>query len=147
MEGPPALDLLDTALLLHLVRRDSLAEWAVEHYGFLREASQPLVSIVSVGEIYAIALRLGWAHARRERLEVILAHARVVPLDFSGVIEAYARIDAHCRRMGTPIGENDTWIAATAYATAARLLTTDRDFDRLPPSFLTHDWIDPTQFR
>ena len=147
MEAPAAPDLLDTPLLLHLVRRDALATWALDHYGFLREASQPLVSIVSVGEIYAIALRLGWGHQRRQRLEDLLARARVVPLDFSGVIEAYARIDAHCRRMGTPIGENDTWIAATAHATGARLLTTDKDFDYLDPTFLTRDWIDPEQHR
>src|SRR3954454_11965517 len=46
------------------------------------------------------------------------------------MIEACARIDAHCRRIGTPIGENATGIAATAGATGARLITTDRDFDR-----------------
>ena len=51
MAEPSVPDLLDTPLLLYLVRRDTLAEWALGHYGFLREASQPLVSIVSVGEI------------------------------------------------------------------------------------------------
>ena len=147
MEAPPLLDLLDTPLLLHLVRNDALAAWALDHYGFLLKASQPLVSIVSVGEIYAISLRLGWGHQRRQRLEETLARARVVPLGFPGVIDAYARIDAHCRRMGTPIGENDTWIAATAHATGARLLTTDKDFDHLDPTFLTRDWIDPEQHR
>jgi tRNA(fMet)-specific endonuclease VapC len=68
-----------------------------------------------------------------------------VPLDYPGVVEAYARIDAHCRRLGTPIGENDTWIAAATYATGARLLTTDRDFDHLSPTFITREWIDPKQ--
>jgi tRNA(fMet)-specific endonuclease VapC len=60
-------------------------------------------------------------------------------------IGAYARIERHCRRVGRPIGENDTWIAATAHATRARLLTTDTDFDPLDPSFLVRDWIDPAQ--
>ncbi|MBI3910862.1 MAG: PIN domain-containing protein [Armatimonadetes bacterium] len=147
MDRLPAPDLLDTGLLLHLVRRDALAQWALEGYGFLREVAQPLVSIVSIGEIQALALRLGWGHQRRRRLEELLERAIAVPLDFPGVIEAYARIDAHCRRLGTPIGENDTWIAATAHATGARLLTTDRDFEHLDPTFLRHEWIDPTQHR
>ena len=63
------------------------------------------------------------------------------------IAAASSLIDAHCRRMGTPIGENDTWIAATVYATRARLLTTDHDFDHLDPTFLTRNWIDPEQYR
>jgi tRNA(fMet)-specific endonuclease VapC len=147
MDDPLTSELLDTPILLHLVRRDALAEWALDYYGFLRNARQPLVSIVSIGEIRAIALRLAWGHQRRLRLDDILARAIAVPLDFPGVIEAYARIDAHCRRMGTPVSENDTWIAATAHATGARVLTTDRDFDHLDPTFLTRDWIDPERHR
>ena len=42
------------------------------------------------------------------------------------------------------MGKNDLWIAATAMATGATLLTTDKDFDHLDPTFLTRDWIDPT---
>jgi tRNA(fMet)-specific endonuclease VapC len=113
----------------------------------LSRADQALVSIVSIGEVRAIALRLGWGQARRKRLDEILDRVLIVPLDFSGVVEAYARIDAHCRSIGRPIGENDTWIAATAHATEARLLTTDRDFDHLAPTFLSRDWIDPEAFR
>ena len=41
------------------------------------------------------------------------------------------------------MGKNDVWIAATAAVTGATLLTTDRDFDRLTPQFLTRVWIDP----
>jgi predicted nucleic acid-binding protein len=39
------------------------------------------------------------------------------------------------------------WIAATAHATGARLLTTDHDFDHLDPTFLARDWIDPERHR
>lgn len=41
------------------------------------------------------------------------------------------------------MGKNDLWIAATAAAMGATLLTTDRDFDRLAPRFLSRIWIDP----
>jgi hypothetical protein len=36
---------------------------------------------------------------------------------------------------------------STAHATRSRLLTRDRDFDHLAPTFLTRDWIDPQQHR
>lgn len=147
MEASSVPDLLDTSILLHLVRKDALAEWALDCYAFRREESQPLVSIVSVREIYALALRLGWASQRRQRLDDNLSRARMVPLDFPGAIDAYARIDAHCRGLGTPIGENDTWIAATAHATGAWLLTADKDFDHLSPVFTARDWNDARQHR
>lgn len=35
------------------------------------------------------------------------------------------------------------WIAATVAVRRGTLLTTDRDFDRLAPRFLTREWIDP----
>jgi tRNA(fMet)-specific endonuclease VapC len=66
-----------------------------------------------------------------------------VSIDDSEIIRAYAVIDAHSQRTGQPLGKNDAWIAATASVTGARLLTTDKDFDRLDPLFLLHDWIDP----
>jgi predicted nucleic acid-binding protein len=34
------------------------------------------------------------------------------------------------------IGQNDLWIAATAWVTKAALITTDSDFDHLHPVFL-----------
>jgi tRNA(fMet)-specific endonuclease VapC len=58
-------------------------------------------------------------------------------------IRAYAVIDAYARRAGHPLGDNDAWIAATAAVTGARLLTTDKDFDRLDPMFLRREWINP----
>ena len=45
------------------------------------------------------------------------------------------------------LDSNILWIAATAHATGARLLTTDRDFDTLDPHFLSRDWVNPATHR
>jgi tRNA(fMet)-specific endonuclease VapC len=66
-----------------------------------------------------------------------------VSIDDPEIIRAYAVIDAYGQRTGQPFGKNDAWIAATASVTGARVLTTDKDFDRLDPLFLSRDWIDP----
>jgi tRNA(fMet)-specific endonuclease VapC len=147
MISPPVQYLLDTNILLHFVREDALAQWVEDNYGFVRQAANPLVSIVAEGEIRSLALQFGWGTARLARLETLLARAIIVPLEFQGIIDAYAEIEHRSRRIGRPIGENDAWIAATAHATNARLLTTDRDFDELTPTFLNRDWIDPTLHR
>ncbi len=147
MVAGPGLYLPDTPIFVHYVRDDALAEWVRATYHFDDPATLLIISSVIEGEVRSLALQFSWGKRKRARLDELLARAASVPLDYRGVIEAYARIDAHCRRMGTPIGENDTWIAATANATGARLITTDRDFDHLDPGFVSRDWIDPERFR
>jgi predicted nucleic acid-binding protein len=116
-------------------------------YRFDSPDARLFTSIVCEGELRSLALRLGCGSEKTRRMEEQLARAITIPLEYEGVVQAYARIDAHCRRMGTPLGENDTWIAAAANATGARLLTTDTDFDHLDPAFLRRDWIDPRAHR
>ena len=45
------------------------------------------------------------------------------------------------------MGKNDLWIAATAVAYGATLLTTDSDFDRLVPFTLDRILIAPASAR
>ena len=44
------------------------------------------------------------------------------------IAERYGYVKAALRKNGTPIPENDIWIAATALETGARLVTYDTDF-------------------
>lgn len=143
MMPAPEDRLLNSNILVHYVREDRLAAWIEQRYSLLSTPRQPLISLVVEGELRALALQFGWGERRLQRLEHLLDHLVKVPLEFEGVIDAYARIDFHAHRTGRPVGENDMWVAATANATGARLLTTDRDFDSLAPQFLNRDWIDP----
>ena len=59
------------------------------------------------------------------------------------ILGHYADIDSYCVSKGIKIGDNDTWIAATAAATGALLLTTDKDFDPLDGRFLRRHYIEP----
>jgi tRNA(fMet)-specific endonuclease VapC len=43
----------------------------------------------------------------------------------------YAQIKRQAEQQGTPLGENDLWIAATALAFDAILVTSDSDFQRI----------------
>jgi predicted nucleic acid-binding protein len=45
------------------------------------------------------------------------------------------------------MGKNDLWIAATALATKATLITTDKDFDHLQNIYFPVDFLTADDFR
>lgn len=47
------------------------------------------------------------------------------------IAERYGYVKAELAKKGTPIPENDIWIAATALETGARLISYDSHFDRV----------------
>ena len=54
--------------------------------------------------------------------------------------DAYAQMKRAAERKGTPLDENDLWIAATAMSLGAVLVTDDSDFHRLP-GLKVENWI------
>jgi tRNA(fMet)-specific endonuclease VapC len=137
------MDMLDSNILLYYVRQNPLAEDIEARYALTSVNPVPIISIVSEGELRALALQLAWGAQKRRHLEDLLDYFTIIPLPFSRVITVYAEIDDYSRRNGVAMGKNDIWIAATASVTGARLLTTDKDFDHLNGTFLSRDWIDP----
>lgn len=141
--------LLDTNVVIAYVREGRLAE-AIERLLTLQSgATEGLVSVISVGEALAFARKNQWAPARQERLRTML-QARLVPVDIgrAEILDAYAEIYDLLHRISKPahpIGENDMWIAATARATGAKLVTMDRHFDHLFPKYIDRLWIDPKE--
>ena len=71
----------------------------------------------------------------------------IVELGTSGVVDAYVEVDLACRAHpggARVLSKNDLWIAATARANGATLLTTDQDFDALHPALINRIRIDPS---
>ena len=135
------LYLLDTNIVVHYVRRDALGQQIEAVYALLTTPTQPLVSIVTEGELRSLAQQWQWGAAKVRQLNFYLSLFRRVPLDYPGLIDAYAVLDAHSESVGRSMGKNDAWIAATAYVTGATLLTTDQDFDHLHPAFLDRHYL------
>jgi tRNA(fMet)-specific endonuclease VapC len=144
MAAGPTAYVLDTNILVHFIRDNELSRRLEARYTFRAPTVRPLISVVTEGELEALSLQFGWGVQRQQRLRTELGRVTTVPLDFERIIPAYARIVALCRRINYTMGQNDMWIAATAHATGARLITTDRDFGHLDPAFISRDWIDPT---
>jgi len=139
---PPNL-LLDTNVLIHLARDNSIGRIIDARFGLRNPAQVPLLSIVTVGEALAFARKRDWGTAKTDQLQTLLRELIVVDVNSEPILQGYAEIDTYLTRRGNPIEQNDIWIAATARATNSLLLTTDKDFNVLHPAYLNRVWIDP----
>jgi predicted nucleic acid-binding protein len=137
-----ALVVLDTNVLVALVRNNPLGQRIGATLGLRERAERPLISIVSVGESLGLARQFGWEESKVDRLRQLLTALVVVDVSRPGVTDRYAEITDHARRIGRTLSDNDRWIAATASVVSAWLVTTDKDFDPLDPAFLRRVWID-----
>ena len=120
--------------------------------------SQPpnvsLISVVSKGEIYSLAIQFNWGERKKQELDSLLRRIPVVDINTNRIIHRYAEIDAYSqgkdRTKPLPggmssrnMGKNDLWISATASVLNATLVTTDTDFNHLDGVFLSVVYIDP----
>ena len=143
MSTDTPLYLLDTNILVHYVRGSLVWRRISETYQPLSITPTPLFSAVTEGELRSLSVQWHWADKKLSQMEFALGYFNRWPIEHPDVLTAYAAIDAYCELVGQSMGKNDLWIAATAAVTGATLITTDRDFDRIAPRFLTRIWVDP----
>ena len=141
-----ALILLDTNILVHLIRDRAIGRKIVADHDLRDRTEKPLISIITVGEMRALTRKLAWGPARRRLLNDLLTNLVIVHPQQGEIVERYAEIDFYCEKElkpARPMGQNDMWIAASAAALDAYLLTADRDFLRLAPQYLRLVSVDP----
>ncbi len=134
--------MLDTTVLVELVRNREVGQRVNRDFALTTRGERPLISIVTVGEAMSLGAVWGWGQAKIAKLREMLNELIIVDLRQGSITERYSAITAHCKRQGHALSDNDRWIAATAAAANATLLTTDKDFDPLHPSYVHRVWID-----
>lgn len=104
----------------------------------IRSADAVFLSSIVLGELlygaqYSTKVRENMAAVRR-----IQNSFAIIDCD-AGTAERYGELKTKLRRAGTPIPENDLWIAAQALQHGLTVATRDSDF-RLVPGLQTVDW-------
>lgn len=136
--------LLDTNIVVALVRDNALGKYLDRTYRLTVGGHPFFVPFVVVGELQALALKWVWGAGRQARLtNSLLLFTR---LDMSGdpILNTYANLDSQSAARGIDMGKNDLWIAAVAQVYDLTLLTTDHDFDHLHMAGLVDvEWVDP----
>lgn len=143
--------LLDTNIILHLVRESKLSDKILLDYQLFEIPQRQFISIVTEGELESIALQNEWGKNKTEELDNYLNKLINVDIRFGKIVKRYAEIDAFSqgKLKNRPLNisarnmtKNDLWIAATASVLDIPLITTDKDFAHLHNVFLDIILID-----
>lgn len=124
----PVTYLLDTDTCSYIMRSRTGALW--DRLDQLPEQSAS-ISVITLGELQFGATLTPLASRIATQLGRLLRCLPVLPLSQDTGVH-YARIRSDLRKMGTPIGPNDLWIAAHALTYQLTLVTNNtREFSRV----------------
>jgi tRNA(fMet)-specific endonuclease VapC len=142
---------LDTNILLYMIRGKKT--YFVETFELDNPSNQVFTSVVTIGEMRALALQHNWGTIKNEELQRLYTTFPFLDINSNRILNRYAEIDTFSKGklMGRPLvgsahkmGKNDLWIAATASVLNATLITTDKDFSHLNNEFLRVIYVDPS---
>lgn len=143
--------ILDTSIIVHILKKSSVAERAINELNLDDSNTVPIISSVTKGELLSFAKQRQWGDKRTELLDKFLQSIVFIDVSFNSkdLQSEYANIDAFSKRKITgpdgvllrgsaiKMGKNDLWIAATASVLKAPLVTTDNDFNHLENTFIS----------
>jgi tRNA(fMet)-specific endonuclease VapC len=123
---------LDTNIVIALFNQDA----AVKDQ--LATAAEIFVPATVVGELFFGAFRSTRVEVNIARIASFADAHRVVEID-ARIARIYGQIKDELRQAGTPIPENDIWVAAVAKSLQAMLATRDEHFMKIT-DLTTANW-------
>jgi tRNA(fMet)-specific endonuclease VapC len=116
---------IDTNVVSYIFKRDSRGELYKPHI----EGKLQMIAAQTFAELERLPLENNWGSKRHMALHAHLA--KFVFIEANKEISLlWAKVQAHAKRTGHPITGGDSWIAATALAYDAPLITHNRkDFE------------------
>jgi len=132
------LYVLDTRLVVHVVRGSQIGEVADKRFALRTRPERPLISVTTIAEVRRAAATLAkrWTPEQVSQLDALLAEFSPVNIHSRLVQDAYVQIGSTLDNALETIPDRKVWVAAVAAATNAALLTYDTDYQRIPGNML-----------
>lgn len=130
--SPSGKFLLDTNIVIALMEGDEVV------LANLDRVSDVFVSSIVLGELFFGAAKSGRPAENTTKVERFAAGRCVLSCDLQ-VAREYGRLKHGLRAKGTPLPENDIWIAATANCHQLVLVTRDQHFAQID-DLVTATW-------
>lgn len=130
--------MLDTTTFSALMERDARA---LARLDALETPYQAVICPIVRGEVLHGLRRMPHGRRRQHLEDTASRLFRRIPCEVIPVAagDAYATVKFDAERKGTPLGENDLWIAAMAVMSDATVVSSDSDFRKVD-GLRTEDW-------
>lgn len=145
MSATRGLLVLDTTVVLHLLRATAHGRFLLETEELGHRTDKPFISVVSVGEVLAFSLRNGWGEKKVRAMEDHLAELAPIDIRAPALIRKFAELKVWSEKDGKTLSHNDRWIAASAATLDATVITHDKDFAPLTRAGLKVTLYSPDQ--
>jgi predicted nucleic acid-binding protein len=139
MRARGGLVALDTDVLVHLARGDTTGQAINAEHSLMSLPDAPILSSVVEAEVRSLARFNGWGAPKLQRLEELLLNLNRLDAGDPDIVAAYVILYCAARERGRyrEFRQNDLWLAATACAAGAAIITCNgRDFKWLDPDFV-----------
>ncbi len=134
--------LLDTSVLIHFLRGQQTGRLIEEKLRLSERRGDSILSSVVEAELLLIAARRNWDDRKLADLAKQCRDFVRVSAGEPAVVQAWVDIARAQTNAGEKMEQNDLWIAATARAAGAVLITCDGDFLRLRPGLVSYCHVD-----
>ena len=135
--GLNLLYLLDTNICIYIAKHKPIE--VLQRFQLL-EVGQVGMSVITHGELTHGAYKSQQPQLALSKLQQLVELIPVMPIAAT-VSEHYGQIRSSLEKTGTPIGNNDLWIAAHALDLQVTLVTNNvREFERVP-SLKLENWV------